>query len=215
MKKLSLFILLTVFVNSYAQEEPARKKFDIRFGLGWSLLGTGDLGAFNFENEFNFRFSRYFTASASFSFGRVTSEREDVIIANLVDDSGNIVYSSTEILNWPHYGSFLQGNINIFISPFRNNRFNDFRIGAGISVYNMSEAYVQGYSSVPDEWRPVYGDYFVTWDDDKRTSLGWNLIIEDTFIFKEKFLIGVKAFTQPYINGDINSGFMGKLGYVF
>ena len=216
MKKISLFVLFVLMiVNAFAQDEPVRKKFDLRFGAGWSLLGTGDLGAVNFENEFNFKFSRYFTASASFNFGRVASEREDIFTAYYVDASGNVVNSSTTVFNWPHYGTFLQGNMNIFISPFRNNRMNDLRIGAGISVYNMAEAYVQAYSSVPEDWKPVYGDYFVFWEDDKRTSFGWNIIIEDTFTIKEKFLIGVKAFTQPYMNGDINSGFMGKVGYIF
>ena len=213
MKKLSLFVLLTVIVNTYAQEEPEIKKFDIRFGAGWSLLGTGDIGAVNFENEFNFKFSRYFTTSASLNYGRVADNNYSTATSYIT--VGGKVYSSTTVIPWSHNASFLQGNVNIFISPFRNNRKNDFRVGGGISVYNIAEAYVQGYQSVPEELKPIYGESFVTWVYDKRTSFGWNIIIEDTYTIKEKFLIGVKAFTQPYTNGDINSGFMGKVGYVF
>ncbi len=205
--------MLTVFINTLAQEEPPRKKFDIRFGAGWSLLGTGDLGAVNFENEFNFKFSRYFTASASFNYGRVSNDRQSIATSYII--VGGKVYSSTTVNHWYHNASFLQGNINLFISPFRNNRKNDLRIGAGISLYNIAEAYVQGYRSVHEEWQPVYGEELATWEYDKRTSFGWNIIVEDTYTIKEKFLIGIKAFTQPYLNGDINSGFMGKVGYVF
>ena len=82
-------------------------------------------------------------------------------------------------------------------------------------MYNISEAYVQGVNSVPEEDRPFYGDYIVSWESDKRTSFGWNIIIEDTYTIAGKFLVGVKAFTQPYMNGDINSGFIGKMGLVF
>ncbi len=214
MRRVVLFFLIAGFVNVYAQDEPARKKFDIRFGAGWSLLGTGDLGAANFENEFNFKFSRYFTTSASFNYGRVDNNREVVETSTIVGPD-NLAYQRTVTEPWYHVASFLQGNINLFISPFRNNRKNDLRIGGGISVYNISESFINGYFSVPEEYKWLYGDYFVTWEYDKRTSFGWNIIIEDTYTIAGKFLVGVKAFTQPYMNGDINSGFMGKVGLVF
>jgi len=210
MRKLSLFLMLTGLLNVHVQEEPARKKFDIRFGAGWSLLGTGDLGAANFENEFNFKFSRYFTTSASFVYGRVANDSP--VVWTSYPTNGE-PYSGVQ--HWYTSASFLQGNINIFISPFRNNRKNDLRIGGGISVYNIAEAYTQSYISMCEEWVPFYGEYIIGWEYDKRTSFGWNIIIEDTYTIAGKFLVGVKAFTQPYMNGDINSGFIGKIGMVF
>ena len=47
---------------------------------------------------------------------------------------------------------------------------------------------------------------------DNRNSYGYNLIIEGTFLITERFLLGVKLFTQPYHNGDINSGALVKVG---
>jgi hypothetical protein len=47
---------------------------------------------------------------------------------------------------------------------------------------------------------------------DKRTSSGINIIIEDTYSISEKYLLGLKLFTQPYFNGDLNSGILLKFG---
>ncbi|HDO27853.1 MAG TPA: hypothetical protein ENH02_07030 [Bacteroidetes bacterium] len=40
-------------------------------------------------------------------------------------------------------------------------------------------------------------------------------LMEDSNIFSNNFLIGLKLFTQPYTNGDINSGIILKFGLAF
>ena len=50
------------------------------------------------------------------------------------------------------------------------------------------------------------------YDFDNSNSLGFNIIIENSYLITDKFLVGLKLFTQPYNNGDINSGLMSKCG---
>jgi hypothetical protein len=162
-----------------AQDKP--KKFDIRFGIGISLLGTGDMTTINFENEINYKFSQYFSTSFSLNFGR----------------SNSGVFETS---------SYIQGNLNIFVSPFRNNKKNDFRVGSGFSIMNISDSYYfEPDCNVGTEQLSPY--HF-----NRRNSYGFNIIIEDTYSINDRFLIGLKLFTQPYTNGDINSGILLKLG---
>lgn len=143
-------------------------KFDLRLGIGISLLGSGDMLTFNYENELNYQLNQYFTGALSVNLGR----------SNL--GVGNSA-------------SFTQGNLNIFISPFKNSKQIDFRIGTGITYYHVS-------------------DIDFNYDFDKRNAIGFNIVIENTYLFANKWLAGLKLFTQPYANGDINTGVMLKLG---
>ena len=184
MKRYYIIMLLLLSFSAFSQtsQESKERKFDFRFGTGWSLLGTGDYSCITFENELNYRISRYFTTSASIGLGHSVAGAAS---------SG--------------FSAFIEGNLNIFISPFRNNRINDFRLGGGLSVYNVYDNYLQSIHGVDGI---EYKDYVTR----KETSVGWSVIIEDTFTIKKRFLLGVKAYMQPFFNGDINSGFTGKVG---
>jgi hypothetical protein len=171
------FIICTIQVAG--QENVNR--LDLRLGTGISLLGSGDMRTFNYENELNLKLNQYFTGSASINLGR-----------------SNTGVSVT--------ASFVQGNANIFISPFRNIKRFDFRIGTGLSYYNISDAYE--ISSQYTNGVLINVDY----EFDKRNSFGYNIIIENSYMLTNKFLLGLKLFTQPYSNGDINSGVMLKFG---
>jgi hypothetical protein len=133
----------------------------------------------------NYQLNPYFTTSASLKYGNAMNEEE----------YGMAVYR--------------QGNINLFLSPFKNTVKNDFRIGTGISFYKVSEAHYGLFTSTDGLlWQPVVSTMrFYT-----RHSLGYNLIIENTYTIKKKILIGAKAFIQPYNNGDMNAGILLKLG---
>ncbi|RNC66106.1 hypothetical protein [Proteiniphilum sp. X52] len=85
---------------------------------------------------------------------------------------------------------FFQVNLNAFGSPLRNDRRNDFRIGGGLSFYRLNK-----------------GGFYAT-----RSAFGLNLIIEDSYMIKDRFFIGVKALIQPYFNKDFNSGVFLKAG---
>ena len=102
--------------------------------------------------------------------------------------------------------AFWQGNGNLFISPFKNNQVFDLRFGGGFTAYTI-EDYYRSYA----EWRDgilVATEYTFR----RRSAGGFNIIIETSTNISKKTLLGVKLFTQPYSNGDINSGVLFKLG---
>jgi len=182
MKHIKKLLIVFFLIGSFQlSAQLSEKKFDLRIGAGATLLGSGDMITFSFENELNYRMNPYFTSALSFAFGK----------------------SNTGV--W-ETASYLQGNLSMFLSPFKNNRYNDFRLGLGISVNNVTDAYVQG----------TYYENGVIVDVDhvieNRNAFGYNIIIEDSYRFSEKFLIGFKLYTQPYTNGDINSGALIKFG---
>jgi len=180
MKKLIIIILFTIATQLNAQN--IQKKFDFKFGVGISFLETVNMATINFENEINYQISQYFSTSFTLNYGR-----------------SNFGVDKTS--------SYIQGNLNIFISPFKKNRKNNFRIGSGVSIMNISDSYhYTQVCAVGIEQTPPY--HF-----DKRNSSGFNIIIEDTYSIKDRYLIGMKFFIQPYINGDLNSRVLLKFGF--
>lgn len=179
MKKYTVIILFVLATQLHAQDN--HKAFDMKFGVGISLLGTGDMTTLNFENEINYKISPYFSTSFTLNYGK----------------SNSGVYDAS---------SYIQGNLNIFISPFTNTQKNDFRIGTGFSMMNISDSYyfIQECGIGIEQASPYHFD--------KRTSSGINIIIEDTYSISERYLVGLKLFTQPYFNGDLNSGILLKFG---
>lgn len=180
MKKFgSLFTALVLVLSVNAQD--AERNIDLRFGLGSSLLGTGDMLTLMVENELNVNLNEYFVVAGGLGFGR----------------SHNGVFEQA---------SFVQTNANIYFSPFKNSRVNDFRIGTGLSWYTVADTYQ--ISAVYQDGVLVDADYVF----DQRNSFGLNVVIENTYSITDKFMMGIKLFTQPYQNGDINSGGMLKFG---
>lgn len=99
--------------------------------------------------------------------------------------------------------SFFQANTNLYWSLFKNNRRNDFRMGTGLSYAWFSDAAIHTK-------RSEGGQVMVAFEP--RSSLGLNLIVENTFALTDRFLLGLKVFSQPYFNEDINTGIMLKFG---
>lgn len=179
MRNFLLIFMLICSINLYGQTNLS--KVDIRFGMGLSLLGSGDIIVKNYENEINYKINNYLTSSLSLNIG--------------TGKSGiyNIVY-------------FTQTNLNLYLSMFKNNKKNDFRIGGGFTYYSINEMIL-----VSSYWRDgilIDRDY----KDDERKSIGFNVIIENTYSITKKILVGVKIITQPYFNGDINTGWFIKTG---
>jgi hypothetical protein len=178
-KAFLLITLISLSIQVIGQDKT--DKLDFRFGAGISLLGSGDMMTFNYENEINYKLNQYFTSSLSINLGR----------------SNYGVYETA---------SFTQGNINAYFSPLKNNKRFDFRIGTGLTYYRVSDAYEQ--SAYYENGVLVDVNYLF----DNRNSFGCNLIIENSYSLSDKILIGLKLFSQPYLNGDINSGLLLKLG---
>ena len=180
MKKTTLLLIATLSILT-AQAQTAASRTDIRIGAGISMLGTGDMTAVVFENELNHRLNRHVSIGGGLGFGR----------------SNKGVFT---------HASFSQLHSGIFISPFGNERKNDFRIGAGLTWYWVSDFYIS--TEVYTSGQLVYREYTF----DKRSSAGFSITLENTYALSDKYRIGVKLFTQPYFNGDINSGILVKLG---
>jgi len=180
MKKIILFIFLALSFNPFnLSAQNNEQDFDVRFGISRTILGTGDMSTLGFDTELNYRINPYLTASTSVGYGKST---------------GGIFLTT----------SYLQGNFNVFVSPLKNIKINDFRVGTGLSVMSVSDVYI-GMIFTDGFQREI-----IEYDD--RTTVGFNIMIENTYAINDKYLIGAKIFTQPYLNGDINSGILIKFG---
>ncbi len=175
-----LFLLLAFTFSMQGQKTDSR--IDFRIGIGPSLLGTGDIITLDYENELNVKIDQYFTLSTSLNFGNSLS---------------GIAFNA----------SFIQGNFNVFLSPLKNNKRFDFRLGAGVNYYSILD--ILQSRTIYENGVPVSRTYNI----DKRDVFGYNIIIEGSYMLTDKILAGLKIFTQPYTNGDINSGIMFKIGY--
>ena len=179
MKKIIFILSLSLTFNVFSQESVS--KFDFRLGYGTTFLGTGDMHTLAFENELNYHINSYFTVSPSIGFA--TSN-----------------YGVHEIAN------YMQGNVNLFYSPFKNNNTNDFRIGLGTSYLNYSYSFEFERQTLTNG--KDYSRYFFPTEND----FGMNVTLENTFKLSQRLLLGIKAFTQIYTH-NINSGVMVKVGY--
>ena len=99
------------------------------------------------------------------------------------------------------YATYHQGNANIFVSPFRNDGQVDFKLGTGVSTNYIIEKHIDMLSS-----------FFPTYINESRFAVGLNMIVESSFRLNENVFLGIKGFVQPYVNGDIHSGILLKIG---
>lgn len=163
----ALFAILSVNAQSGEYSELGNVEMDIRAGLGISGYEPQGKSFFVYEFELNKKFTPYFTVAPS-------------IISNKVGQSDD------------NDTSLLQLNMNAFISPFRNNRRNDFRIGGGAGYSFLGLGY--GIS---------------------RNSFCANMIVENTFHINHTLFIGIKGFMQAFANKDNHLGLMLKIGAYF
>lgn len=168
-------MLLLFYIGANAQGN--HKRIDLRFGAGTTRLGSNRYVGTT-EMEINRKFTPYWAVGVSLAYGRNVSDQF-------------------------RHTSFEQSNVNFFISPFRNNRKNDFRMGAGLSYYDMAEAFATGM---------LYNPLEIRYDSYKTNSFGFNLIIENSYMLNGRFFIGIKASAQPYLNKGVNYGATLKAG---
>lgn len=158
-----LFVCLIFASVSFAQTK--KSNVDLRFGVGTSLLGTGDMQTLMFENEVNVKLNRFIALGGGIAYAK----------------SDNGVFETA---------SFTQLNTNVYFSPFKNEKRNDFRVGTGLSWYAVSDAHLQFlyYTPNSDVVREEY-------EFDNRNSFGFNVLLENTYTLSDRYLIGLKAFT--------------------
>ena len=191
---INLFAQQDSTINLSAQKDYSNK-FDLKVGSGFGFMGWGDVIVVCFENEFNYKINKYFTFSAGFGIGR------------------SIRWSSWDgSEDWKHHNDYLKGDVNAFISPFRNNRRNNFRIGIGYSYISETIAYTSGVSYTG---QPEHPNYDVRYTMDKNSSHCFNVIFEDEFKITTRLMIGAKLFfTGNFGNGGELWGGLIKFGVV-
>lgn len=179
-KAILLLFLIVTFVGANAQTE--NKKNDIRFGAGTTFVGKNSKVP-TFEVEANRKITPYFAVGASLAFGRRVEDK----------------YAQT---------SFEKVNLGVYFSPFKNNRKNDFRIGAGINYFDIGGFYATGMLFDPKQTE--YHSY-------KNSSFGFNFSLENTYTLNERLFIGAKVFAEPYLKETVNTnyGAMLRLGVKF
>ena len=182
MRTKTLLIITLILFSLPAKGQEKTSKFDFRIGSGVSILGTGDMITLVYENELNYKLNNYLTSSISINLGR----------------SNYGVFETS---------SFTQGNLNIYLSPFKNNKRTDFRVGTGLTEYSVSDAYI--YQQTFRNGKLIYTEYQI----ETRSTYGLNFVIERSSLITDKLLVGVKLYTQPYFNGDINTGILVKMGF--
>ncbi|MBN1650752.1 MAG: hypothetical protein JW857_05460 [Bacteroidales bacterium] len=178
MKKLTFIIIAIILtVNLSAQEKP--RKFDFKIGSGIGFMGSGDAMTLCLENELDYKLSNYFSTSIGIGIGR-TSVSET------------------------RHNDYLQGSLNVFISPFRNDKRNNFRVGVGYTRINESITYL----TYREQTTNIYHYFY-------NTINGFNLILENDYQITSRFLLGGKLFvTGGIYEGGVVSGAMIKFGIV-
>ena len=192
---LILVIALISTINLLAQQDSTvspivkkdySNKFDLKIGSGFGFMGFGDVVVVCFENEFNYKINKYLTAAISFGFGR-----------SIGNGSGE----------WKVHNDYLSGSINAFVSPFRNNRRNNFRVGGGYTYINEASSYVSGIQSYPE--------YDIRYTMANQSSHCFNVIIEDEFKITKRLIIGAKLFLTGNIDSAVILGGLIKFGVAF
>lgn len=178
--KIVAAFFFSIFITSHSYSQSSLSKFDIRLGSGISFMGSGDLFAMNIENEINYRFSPYFSSSISLLAGKSYSDR----------DTKATIFAT---------------NLNVFLSPFANNRNIDFRIGSGLCYTGIEE--ISFYQEILAATAPANLYIIESWN-----TFGLNLILENSININPVFFAGLKAFSQRLFSGDINSGILLKIG---
>ncbi|VBB47154.1 hypothetical protein TRIP_D420073 [uncultured Paludibacter sp.] len=175
-----ILIVLTLFFLIQLSAQDYSNKFDYKLGAGLGFMGNGDLTTVTFENEVTYKLNKYFSSAISFEIGRS--------IKNMVANN-----------------DYLERGINVFISPFKNNRRNNFKIGGGYSYINTSSTYIGAVYYIPN--------YEVKYVYEENSYNAFNIIIEDEYKINSRFLVGLKAYTIGNMDqGGILSGGMVKFG---
>jgi len=181
------YILFLIFLStsyiSFSQEKASTLDFKVGVGLGHWI--NSNLNMFRFENEFTKKWNRSLSSSLSINFA-----------------SGGNTYLQTLTL--------LNGNINCFLSPFGNQKKNNFKIGTGISFIHIRETVVTYFDNFP----PYYDNPRQLYEVNKRQLASYNLVIDDEIVLGDKYLIGVRLMMQPYRvqTGDTFWGLLFKCG---
>ncbi len=89
---------------------------------------------------------------------------------------------------------------NVFLSPFGNHHRYNLKLGTGLSLMYVADSYLLADRGFPGRRQ------------DRRASLGYCMIVEQEIAVGKRGLVGLKTMIQPYLNGDIATSVMLKVG---
>jgi hypothetical protein len=170
-------ILLLLSSSAFAQDKPST--VDLKFGVGITFINHKII---RFENELTKKWNPFFSSSISMNFGF----------------GGGSMKESLTVIN---------GDINVFFSPFKNHKKHNFKVGTGLSFIYLSETRENGKPG-------FFADpYFAV---SVRSGLGFNAIIDHEIAIGKRYLIGGRIIFQPYRgrrrNPDIYTPYYASLG---
>jgi hypothetical protein len=185
MHKIYFILLSLLFLNSINGQADKAYKYTYSFGSGMSLFALGDVTMVNFENQLNYKASKYFETSISLQY-----------------------YTGlTSYLDFASSGLAL--NLNGYFLPFKNTGSYVLKMGGGLSGLNYNGVGVLVGSWVNGKF--IVDEYNIT----NFNKLGFNIVLENSYAITKRHAIGLKMFLQGYSNLDINIGGIVKLEYQF
>ena len=186
MKKLLLILFIFSSIQLFSQEKA--QKLDFKFGTGITLFIEDENLCLSFENEINYKLNKYFSNSLSVNYGKNINN-----------------------INNSYILSYLSGSINMFFSPFKNNKINELKIGTGYTFIKYDES----LNIDPEVFvKPEFMISSQTIVKINKLSL-LNVIIEYNYLITNKYLVGLNTSVRLNTKQDfIDTGLMLKLGVV-
>ena len=180
-----IFTVIVIMSSLNISAQEYSNKFDFKTGTGLAFLGSGDVTIYSFENELNYKINNYFSTAVSIGLGR----------------GGHIDEYAIE---WGSQDDYFLGSISVFVSPFKNNKRHNFKLGGGYSFFHQAHAYVNRLSYTNQTKNYYY--------DNTYASL-FNIILEYEYRINSRFMIGGKLFTAAtYSGGADATGGLIKFG---
>jgi len=186
---ITTFLLFSTF-SLISQD--AISKFDVRVGVG--LTSNNSLSAPHvLQSEVNYRFNNYIAVTGGLNFGKK--------------------------LDGTFLESFRQWNLNAFLSPLKNNKRHDIRIGGGLSSMNHTiidvDRIVLVTATPPIESDNLFSEEGISLGvntNSEARQIGTNAIIEYTFRINDKFSIGASHQYQSFSDEWYRTATMVKIG---
>lgn len=161
--------------------DPTKLPFsDIKLGVGNGFFDPRDNSLLKIETEFSHKWNRYVTNSLSLNYGTMYRGISESL-------------------------SIFHVDMNIFYSPFKNNKRHNFKIGTGVSYLYADETYFVGS-------RFENGVLVEEYDFSKRGMLGTPIILEHEIAVGQKHILGFKIAHYSYTRASQLTGVSIKLG---
>lgn len=176
-------LLVLLFLSPFTLLSQIEDANLLKVGTGLSILGDGDGTILSIRNELYHNMNDIFSVSGSLLGG----------------------YGIESFLE--EYEYLFRSDINLYFSPFGNKRRYNFEVGAGVSYYGSRSKYIMRITRVDGRITEVI--YVNTVNQ----SIGFNVLVDNTIRISGNHHVSFGAFITPYIDGNINSGFVLKYGY--